>query len=123
MELRHFRYFKVVAELQHFHQAADALCISQPALSNQIKQLEDELGTKLFNRVGRHVEISEAGSLVLASITHILNDVERMKDAVAEIESGVAGTLRVGVIQSVNALYAQELALAFDSMCPNVSLA
>lgn len=122
MELRHFRYFKVVAELQHFHQAADALCISQPALSNQIKQLEDELGTKLFNRVGRHVEISEAGSLVLASITHILNDVERMKDAVAEIESGVAGTLRVGVIQSVNALYAQDLALAFDSICPNVSL-
>ena len=122
MELRHFRYFKAVAELQHFHNAAETLCISQPALSNQIKQLEAELGTNLFNRVGRRVELSEAGELVLSSIIPILNDVERMKDAVSEVRSGVAGALRVGVIQTVNALYIQELALSFAEICPNVSL-
>jgi len=68
MELRHLRYFKVVAELQHFHRAADKLHITQPALSSQIKQLEQELNTSLFIRIGRGVKLSENGELVLISV-------------------------------------------------------
>jgi LysR family cyn operon transcriptional activator len=122
MELRHFRYFKVVAELQHFHKAAEKLCITQPALSNQIKQLEEELDTRLFDRVGRRVKLSETGQLVLTSAVKVLNEVERLKEAVSEMDSGLSGSLRVGVLQSINALYLRDLVIEFDKNHPNISL-
>lgn len=122
MELRHLRYFKVVAELQHFRNAADKLCITQPALSNQIKQLEQEINTNLFDRVGRRVKLSENGELVLAFTKRILNEVEFLKEAVLDIETGQAGNLKVGVLQSTNALYLRSLVVEFDRKYPNISL-
>ena len=122
MELRHLRYFKVVAELQHFHKAADKLHITQPALSNQIKQLEQELNTKLFERVGRGVKLSESGELVLSSAIKILNEAELLKESVSDIESGQAGTLKIGVLQSINSLYLRSLVAEFDRNNPNISL-
>jgi len=122
MELRHLRYFRVVAELQHFHKAANTLCISQPALSSQIKQLEEELNTKLFERVGRSVRLSESGELVLSSAKLILNQVELMRESVSDIESGDTGSLRIGVLQSISALYLRQLVIDFDRRYPNISL-
>lgn len=122
MELRHLRYFKVVAEMQHFHRAAEKLCITQPALSNQIKQLEDELGTKLFVRVGRNVKLSESGELVLSCAQRILNEAELLKEAVSDIEQGQSGSLKLGVLQSINALYLRKLVVEFDREHPNISL-
>jgi len=122
VELRHLRYFKVVAELQHFHRAAEKLCITQPALSNQIKQLEQELNTSLFDRVGRRVKLSESGELVLSTAKRILNEVERLKEAVTDIEGGVSGSLKIGVLQSINALYLRNLVIEFDKTHPNISL-
>ena len=100
MELRHLRYFKVVAELQHFRNAADKLCITQPALSNQIKQLEQELNTNLFERVGRRVKLSETGELVLSATKRILNEVELLKETVSDREAGQTGSLKIGVLQT-----------------------
>jgi len=122
MELRHLRYFKVVAELQHFHKAADKLHITQPALSNQIKQLEQELNSKLFERIGRGVKLSENGELVLASAIKILNEVELLKESVSDLESGQAGTLKIGVLQSINSLYLRSLVAEFNRDNPNISL-
>lgn len=122
MELRQLRYFKVVAELQHFHKAAKILCITQPALSNQIKQLEEELATRLFERVGRGVRLSESGELVLESARRVLNEIKNMHAAIEDIESGAAGSLRVGVLQSVNALYLRKIVVDFDRHYPNISL-
>ena len=122
MELRHLRYFKVVAELQHFHNAADKLHISQPALSSQIKQLEQELNAELFDRVGRGVKLSENGELVLASAKKILNEVALLKESVSDLESGQAGTLKIGVLQSINSLYLRSLVAEFDRNNPNISL-
>lgn len=122
MELRHLRYFRVVAELQHFHRAAEVLCITQPALSNQIRQLEEELGTRLFERVGRSVRLSESGELLLASTRRVLAEVERMQEAVADLESANTGSLRIGVLQSINALYLRNLVVEFDRRYPNISL-
>lgn len=122
MELRHLRYFRVVAELQHFRHAAVKLCITQPALSNQIKQLEQELNTSLFERVGRRVRLSESGERVLSSTKRILNEVELLKEAVSDIEAGQAGSLRIGVLQSINALYLRSLVVEFDRRYPNISL-
>ncbi len=122
MELRHLRYFKVVTELQHFHKAAEKLHITQPALSNQIKQLEQELNSKLFERVGRGVKLSESGELVLSSAIRILNEAELLKESVSDIESGQAGTLKIGVLQSINSLYLRSLVAEFDRNNPNISL-
>jgi LysR family transcriptional regulator, cyn operon transcriptional activator len=122
MELRHLRYFKVVAEMQHFHRAAQKLFITQPALSNQIKQLEEELNTKLFVRVGRNVKLSESGELVLSAARRILNEAELLKETVSDIESGQSGSLKLGVLQSINALYLRKLVVEFDREHPNISL-
>lgn len=122
MELRHLRYFKVVAELQHFHKAANKLHITQPALSNQIKQLEQELNSNLFERVGRGVKLSDNGELVLASTIKILNEVELLKESVSDIESGQVGTLKIGVLQSINSLYLRSLVAEFDRNNPKISL-
>jgi LysR family transcriptional regulator, cyn operon transcriptional activator len=122
MELRHLRYFKVVAEMQHFHRAAEKLFITQPALSNQIKQLEEELNTKLFVRVGRNVKLSESGELVLSAAQRILNEVELLKETVSDIELGQSGSLKLGVLQSINALYLHNLVVEFDREHPNISL-
>ncbi len=122
MELRHLRYFKVVAEMEHFRKAAEKLSITQPALSNQIKQLEVELNTKLFYRTGRTVKLSESGKLTLSSAKRILNEVSRLKEVISDIEVGRAGNLKIGVLQSINALYLRDLIIAFDKKHPCVSL-
>lgn len=122
MELRHLRYFKVVAELQHFHNAAKVLCITQPALSNQIKQLEEELGTKLFNRVGRRVILSESGEAVLFVANQILREVAELTVAISNIEQGNSGNIKVGVLQSINALYIRKIVTEFDRKHSGISL-
>ncbi len=122
MELRHLRYFTVVAELQHFRKAADKLCITQPALSNQIKQLEKELNTKLFERVGRRVKLSESGELALTVTKRILNEVELLKETVSDLEAGLTGSLKIGVLQTINAVYLRNLVVEFDRKHPNISL-
>lgn len=122
MELRHLRYFKVVAELQHFHNAAKVLCITQPALSNQIKQLEEELETKLFNRVGRRVMLSESGEAVLSAANQILRQVAELTNAISNIEQGNSGHIKVGVLQSINALYIRKIVTEFDRKHSGISL-
>ena len=76
MILRHIKYFLAVAEHQSFTRAAASLYVSQPALSQQIKQLEESLETILFDRSGRHIKLTHAGE-VYASYAHkALQDLE-----------------------------------------------
>ena len=97
VELRHLRYFLAVAEEKHFGRAADRLHMAQPPLSNQIKQLEAELGTVLFERTTRRVDLTEAGALLMERARQILADVEATEIDVAEVGRGAAGVLRLGV--------------------------
>ncbi|WP_342048951.1 LysR family transcriptional regulator, partial [Bacillus sp. OTU530] len=81
MELRQIEYFTVVAEELHFGRAAIRLQMTQPPLSQQILQLERELGVKLFERTKRHVELTNAGKVFLQEVRDVLTRLERAKDA------------------------------------------
>ena len=91
MDLRHLRYFVAVAEERHFTRAAERLGIKQPPLSLQIKQLEQELGTPLFRRLTRGVELTEPDEA-----RQILEQVERAKANVRNRARGETGRIRVG---------------------------
>ena len=96
MDLRHLRYFVAVAEERHFTRAAQRLGIQQPPLSQQIRQLEDEMGTKLLRRLTRGVELTESGAFLLEEAYRILAHVERAKADVQSLARGTTGRIRVG---------------------------
>jgi DNA-binding transcriptional LysR family regulator len=96
MELRHLRYVVAVADELNFTRAAQRLGITQPSLSAQIKQLEAELGTPLFRRGTRSVELTDAGKLMLEEARIILIEVERAKTGVARRARGETGKINIG---------------------------
>lgn len=96
MELRHIRYFIAVAEELHFGRAAEKLNISTPPLSRQIRELEEELGTQLFIRTKRHVELTEAGKTFLQKAVQIIDQVEQASVLTKMMSSGQSGELVIG---------------------------
>lgn len=122
MELRHLRYFLAVAEERHFGRAADRLHIAQPPLSSQIKQLETELGTTLFERTTRKVELTDAGALLMERATQILSDVDAAEFDVAEVGRGAAGVLRVGFSGTATYRLMPEIVRLAQADLPNVRL-
>src|SRR4030095_7073319 len=102
MELRHLRYFVAVGEEQHYGRAAQRLRVAQPALSRQIKDLEEEIGFKLFDRLRRGVKISSAGKLFLEDSRHILQQVNEATMRAQRVARGQSGTLRVGCTENAS---------------------
>ncbi|NRF94358.1 LysR family transcriptional regulator [Paenibacillus frigoriresistens] len=100
MELRHLRYFVTVAEELHFGRAALRLSISQPPLSQQIRQLEDEFGFPLFYRDKHHVELTEAGKVFLEEARLTLAKIEQALSAAEKAHQGARGRLVVGFLGS-----------------------
>jgi DNA-binding transcriptional LysR family regulator len=98
MELRHLRYFVAVAEELHFGRAARRVFISQPPLSKQIKQLEDEVGAVLLSRSRRHVRLTEAGKLFLVQAKDIVAKAESAMEVARRVGSGERGGIMVGYI-------------------------
>jgi len=96
MELRHLRYFVAVGEEQHYRRASRRLRVAQPALSRQIRELEEEVGFKLFDRLPRGVKLSAAGRLFLEDARRILQAVNEATARAARVARGQSGTLRVG---------------------------
>ena len=97
MELRHLRYLVAVAEELHFGRAALRLNISQPPLSQQIRQLEEELGVQLFQRTKRVVRLTEAGKRVVDEAYQVLGQVDHFARVAAKAGEGEIGHLSVGV--------------------------
>jgi len=102
MELRHLRYFMAVANELHFTRAAERLGIGQPPLSQQIQQLEQEVGAQLFVRDRRGVALTEAGRAFMAEARQVLDGAERAKEAARRIACGEVGTLSLGFTVSAS---------------------
>ncbi|WAH56709.1 LysR family transcriptional regulator [Pseudomonas silvicola] len=97
MELRHLRYFVVLAEELHFTRAAERLHIEQPPLSRAIKELEDELGVVLFDRNRRGTALSEAGAVFLQDVRRLFTVLEQARENAKAVGSGLRGSLRIAV--------------------------
>lgn len=102
MEFRQVRYFVAVAEALNFRQASRNLFVSQPSLSVQIKQLEDELGVSLLRRSRRGVEITRAGQVFLPAAREFLLKVKQASAAAQHAENGEGGTIRLGFIPTAS---------------------
>jgi len=98
MEMRHLRAFAALAEEGHFGRAAERLHIAQPALSQQVKQLEREFGVELVSRTTRRVELTEAGRRFAEHCHAVLGSVDRAATDMAQVASGQAGRVSVGFI-------------------------
>src|SRR6478672_3813021 len=122
MEIRHFRYFCVLAQQLHFTKAAVLLNVAQPALSHQIKQLEDELGTLLVERTNRRVRLTAAGEVFLARATRILEQIDQTVRETAQAGQGDAGSLVIGVISTAVCSVLPELMRNFRRESPNIAI-
>ena len=94
MELKHLRYFVALAEERHFGRAAARLHIVQPALSMQIRALEEELGGSLFERTSRRVELTEAGALLLVEARRTIEQAERARRVAQRSLRGEVGSVK-----------------------------
>src|SRR3989442_3260045 len=122
MELRHLRYFIGVAEEENVSRAALKLHVSQPALSRQIRDLEDELGFLLLERSARSVRLTEAGRAFLTEARAVLQRAEHAVNAARAIATDGGGELHVGYAPSLSARILPQTLRVFKAELPNVRL-
>jgi DNA-binding transcriptional LysR family regulator len=122
MELRHLRYFVAVAEHLSFTAAANSLGVSQPPLSQQIRDLELEIGVNLFERSSRRVALTPAGEDFLRNARAILAQAADAVDRARTIGTGTAGILNIGMTSSVLVGPLGQLIRAFEQRCRSVDV-
>src|SRR6201993_2858536 len=101
MEIHQLRYFCAVADTNSFSRAAVQAHVSQPSLSQQILKLEDELGARLFDRLGRSVRLTQVGKTCLPRARSVRRELEAARGDVVERKDSVGGTICVGVIPTI----------------------
>lgn len=121
MELRQLRYFAEAAELLNFTEAAKKLFITQSTLSQQIKQLEEELGIPLFDRIGKHVTLTEAGESFLPYARQTIQNTEYGKQKIRDLQQIHCGVLRIGVTYSLSPLLTNAIEI-FSKKYPGIQL-
>ena len=120
MELRYLKYFVTVAERQNFTRAAEELHVAQPAISQQIKSLEDELGVSLLHRTKRSVKLTAAGNAFLLEAKEILAHAELSKQVARRAARGETGSLAIGCFSSAVAGFLPELIQRYRAKFPAV---
>ena len=122
MELRHLRYFQAVAEELHFGRAAEHVHIAQPALSQQIRQLEKDLGVELLKRTTRNVELTAAGVAYLKKTTAILDAVDDAAAQARRIAEGAEGRFAIGCVGSATYSVLPRLVRGLSESLPGVEV-
>jgi DNA-binding transcriptional LysR family regulator len=120
MELRHLRYAVAVAETLHFGRAAARLNMRQPPLSQQIRQLEEELGVRLFDRSGRQVQLTRAGELFVQDARMVLAQATHAGRVGDRLRQGEVGQLVIGVAGPADADYFVQIMRLFAHRHPQV---
>ncbi|MBQ5502849.1 MAG: LysR family transcriptional regulator [Selenomonas sp.] len=121
MDIKDMRAFYAIVEEGNISHAAQRLDIAQPALSRQMKRLENSLGVQLFERGSRRIRLTDAGRVMYSRVEHILGMVDGTVREITEIGSGVAGSIRLGTITTSGAMLLPELISEFHSRYPHVT--
>lgn len=121
MELRQLKYFVRTCECLNFTEASRSLNISQSTLSQQIKQLETELDTLLFDRIGKKIRITEAGEALLPYARNCIRESENGKQIISDLQRVETGVLNIGVTYSLSAVLSAVLS-RFSDMYPKVHI-
>lgn len=122
MLLRHIRYFLAVAEHRNFTRAAEALHVSQPTLSQQIRQLEDTLRVQLFDRSGRTIQLTDAGAAYVHFAQRALQDLEAGERAIHDVQELSRGSLRLAMTPTFTAYLIGPLLEKYHHRYPNIVL-
>ena len=122
MEIHQLRYVCAIAETGSFSRAAERCQVAQPSLSQQVMKLEEDLGAKLFDRLGRSVRLTDAGRAFLPHARTILNEMEAARSSVAENEADVRGSVAAGVIPTIAPYMMPRLTAAFAKQYPEAKL-
>ena len=121
MELRQLRYFVEVAQREHISEAAEHLHVAQSAISRQIANLEDELGTPLFERIGRNVKLTPIGKIFLEHAIVALKAIDFAAKQVEEYLDPAKGTIKIGFPTSLASYVLPSVISAFKKEYPDVS--
>jgi LysR family cyn operon transcriptional activator len=122
MLLRHIRYFLAVAEHRNFTRAAEALHVSQPTLSQQIRQLEDTLRVQLLDRSGRAIQLTDAGAAYVRYAQRALQDLEAGRRAIHDVQELSRGSLRLAMTPTFTAYLIGPLLEKYNRRHPNIAL-
>jgi LysR family hydrogen peroxide-inducible transcriptional activator len=122
MEFQQLRYVSAIAETGSFSRAAERCQVAQPSLSQQVLKLEKDLGTKLFDRLGRSVRLTEAGRAFLPHARSILSQVETARSSVADNCADVRGSVAVGVIPTIAPYMMPRYTTTFAKQYPEAKL-
>jgi LysR family hydrogen peroxide-inducible transcriptional activator len=122
MEFHQLRYVCAIAETGSFSRAAERCHVAQPSLSQQVLKLEEDLGAKLFDRLGRSVRLTEAGRAFLPHARSILHQMEAARTGVEDKRTDVRGSVTVGVIPTIAPYLMPQSVAAFSKKFPDAKL-
>jgi DNA-binding transcriptional LysR family regulator len=122
MEMRHLRYFTAVVQWKGYREASRRLHIAQPAISTTIKNLEEEIGVKLFARTKRVAQLTPEGELFYPEAVHTLAQAELAVETAKRAAMGEIGSLRIGFLGSATSAFLPELVRKFKAIFPGVKL-
>lgn len=113
MNLNHLQYFRVLAKLEHYTQAAQQLSITQPSLSHAISSLEKDLGVALFEKQGRNIRLTKHGHFFLTYVENALDEIERGEKKLRELTNQIEGSISLGFIPPLASHFIPSLVQSF----------
>lgn len=122
MNLNHLSYFRVLAKLEHYTQAAEELSITQPSLSHAMSTLEKDLGTYLFEKQGRNIKLTKYGKIYFEYVDRALSELEKGEKKLRELTNVSTGTVELGYIYTLGPNFVPQLIKNFSLVEENKNI-